>query len=62
MSLEYAFAHFYSSSTISSTPWFVFKKITLLDHGQDIVKGCPLLQPIRLQEIKNISRLAQIKK
>jgi hypothetical protein len=40
------------SLKIVITRRFVAKKITLLDHGQDIVKSCPLLQPIRLQEIK----------
>ena len=40
------------SLKIVFAPRFVAKKITLLDHGQAIVKSCPLLQPIRLQEIK----------
>jgi hypothetical protein len=33
-----------------------------MEIGQNIVKSCPLLQPIRLQEIKNITGHAQIKK
>ena len=36
-----AFRHFYSSSIINSTPWFVFKKITLLARGPRYRKKPP---------------------
>ena len=33
-----------------------------MDHGQDIVKNRPLLQPIRLQEIKKYQQACTNKK
>ena len=33
-----------------------------MDHGQDIVKSRPLLQPIRLQEIKKYQQACTNKK
>ena len=42
-----AFRHFYSSSIINSTPWFVFKKELFWPAGQDIVKSRPLVQAIK---------------
>ena len=33
-------------------PLALFEKGAPFDHGQDVVKSHPLLQPIRLQEIK----------
>ena len=38
------------------------QKITLLDHGQDIVKSRQLLEPIRLQEIKKYQQACTNKK
>ncbi len=55
-----AFVHFIQVRQLAQL--LGFQKITLLDHGQDIVKSCPLLQPIRLQEIKKYHEACTNKK